>query len=187
MKPAANRAESSLRRIPLLTLTSKASRPASAFRLPRQSSVAFSHCHLRRWECCRNSNRYPQRLRTRCGVFEEHQSDEPQDHPTDDARQRMIEDLTRRLQVAERALQESEDRQRALAPYRVSAPKRGIVGNSSYAVRLRSQIIAASRDRMRNPVLIFGEPGLQKDNIAALIHFGSPDAKWPLVSIECDR
>ena len=84
-------------------------------------------------------------------------------------------------------LQESEDRQRALAPYRVSAPKRGIVGNSSYAVRLRSQIIAASRDPLRNPVLIFGEPGLQKDNIAALIHFGSPDAKWPLVSIECDR
>jgi len=35
--------------------------------------------------------------------------------------------------------------------------------------------------------LIFGEPGLEKTNIAALIHFGSPFHNAPLVQIDCDR
>jgi polyferredoxin len=35
-------------------------------------------------------------------------------------------------------------------------------------------------------VLIFGEPGLEKANIAALIHFGSPDRKQPLIEIDCN-
>ena len=33
----------------------------------------------------------------------------------------------------------------------------------------------------RKPVLIFGEPGLEKSNIAALVHFGSPAHAAPLV------
>lgn len=36
-------------------------------------------------------------------------------------------------------------------------------------------------------MIIFGEPGLEKNNIAALIHFGSPYSRYPLVSIDCDR
>jgi len=84
-------------------------------------------------------------------------------------------------------VQEQEERQRALAPYRVSAPKRGIVGKSRYAVALRKAIVTASRDPRRMPVLIFGEPGLEKDNIAALIHFGSRNSRYPLVSIDCER
>ena len=40
---------------------------------------------------------------------------------------------------------------------------------------------------LRRPVLIFGEPGLEKDNVAALIHFGSPDHKSPMVRIDCER
>lgn len=35
----------------------------------------------------------------------------------------------------------------------------------------------------RAPVLIFGEPGLEKDNIAALIHFGGPDHDKPMVQV----
>lgn len=38
------------------------------------------------------------------------------------------------------ALQEEERRQRALAPYLVGAPKRGIIGQSKYANRLRQQV-----------------------------------------------
>jgi transcriptional regulator with AAA-type ATPase domain len=84
--------------------------------------------------------------------------------------------------------QSQEDRARALAPYRVSAPKRGIVGNSRYAKSLRKEIVAAARDPTRRPVLIFGEPGLQKLNIAALVHFGfATSSGAPLVSIDCDR
>jgi polyferredoxin/transcriptional regulator with AAA-type ATPase domain len=85
------------------------------------------------------------------------------------------------------SLQLSEERQRALAPYRVSAPRRGIIGNSRYAAALRKQIVSASRDRHRNPVLVFGEPGLQKNNVAALIHFGSAFNNAPLVQIDCER
>lgn len=33
----------------------------------------------------------------------------------------------------------------------------------------------------RKPVLVFGEPGLEKSNIAALVHFGSPAHAAPLV------
>jgi polyferredoxin len=84
-------------------------------------------------------------------------------------------------------LQFSEERQRALAPYRVSAPRRGIIGQSRYATALRKQIVTASKDKCRSPVLVFGEPGLEKNNIAALIHFGSPFHNAPLVKIDCDR
>ncbi|MDC0835191.1 sigma 54-interacting transcriptional regulator [Geitlerinema sp. CS-897] len=73
------------------------------------------------------------------------------------------------------------DRQTALRPYLVTRIRRGIIGNSRYAQRLRSQIEDASRDRQS--VLIFGEPGLEKDNIAALIHYGSPWRREPMVQL----
>ncbi|MDA0209612.1 sigma 54-interacting transcriptional regulator [Desertifilum tharense] len=77
-----------------------------------------------------------------------------------------------------------QERQVALRPYLVPKVKRGIMGTSRYAVRLRSEIRAAADSR--EPVLIFGEPGLGKDNIASLIHFGSSDRKRPIVKINCD-
>jgi len=77
-----------------------------------------------------------------------------------------------------------QERQAALRPYLVPKVKQGIVGTSRYAVRLRQAIKKASQDR--EPALIFGEPGLGKDNIAALIHFGSVDRKQPLIKINCD-
>jgi transcriptional regulator with AAA-type ATPase domain/NAD-dependent dihydropyrimidine dehydrogenase PreA subunit len=86
-------------------------------------------------------------------------------------------------QVASQLAYEQE-RQAALRPYLVPKVKQGIVGASRYAVRLRQAIKKAATDR--EPVLIFGEPGLGKDNIAALIHFGSDDRKQPLVKINCD-
>ena len=50
--------------------------------------------------------------------------------------------------------QEERQRQLALAPYLVTAPKRGVIGNSRYAQRLRAEIVEASRDKDR-----FVEPG----------------------------
>lgn len=34
---------------------------------------------------------------------------------------------------------------------------------------------------------MFGEPGLEKDNIAALVHFSSPEHGRPMVQIDCSR
>jgi transcriptional regulator with AAA-type ATPase domain/NAD-dependent dihydropyrimidine dehydrogenase PreA subunit len=77
-----------------------------------------------------------------------------------------------------------QERQTALRPYLVPKVKQGIVGASRYAVRLRQDIRKAAGDR--RPVLIFGEPGLGKDNIAALVHFGSESRKQPLIKINCE-
>lgn len=76
-----------------------------------------------------------------------------------------------------------QERQAALRPYLVSRAKRGIIGKSRYAVRLRQQIKKAAEDR--KTVLIFGEPGLGKDNTAALIHFGSAYRREPIIKIDC--
>ena len=40
-------------------------------------------------------------------------------------------------------------------------------------------------DLRRKPVYIFGEPGLEKDEIAALIHFGSARRRQPMAHIDC--
>jgi transcriptional regulator with AAA-type ATPase domain/NAD-dependent dihydropyrimidine dehydrogenase PreA subunit len=77
-----------------------------------------------------------------------------------------------------------QERQSILRPYLVPKAKRGIIGTSRYAVRLRQQIKEASRDR--KPAIIFGEPGLEKDNIAALIHFGSPSRRELMVQVNCN-
>jgi len=76
-----------------------------------------------------------------------------------------------------------QERQAALRPYLVSRAKRGVVGTSRYAVRLRQQIKQATEDR--RPVLIFGEPGLEKDNIAALIHFSSQKRRDLMIQMNC--
>ena len=55
--------------------------------------------------------------------------------------------------------------------------RRGVVGSSRYAKTLRESIRQAATDRQRRAVFILGEPGLEKDNLAALIHFGSPQRK----------
>jgi transcriptional regulator with AAA-type ATPase domain/NAD-dependent dihydropyrimidine dehydrogenase PreA subunit len=78
-----------------------------------------------------------------------------------------------------------QERQVRLRSYLVPKTKRGIVGSSRYAKRLREDIQKASADRQ--PVIIFGEPGLNKDNIAALIQFGSCDRREPLIKIDGDH
>ena len=69
----------------------------------------------------------------------------------------------------------ASDDLRRLAPHLVGRARRGVVGSSRYARNLREAVRQASSDVERRPVLISGEPGLEKDNLAALIHFGSPD------------
>ena len=71
-----------------------------------------------------------------------------------------------------------------LAPYIVGRVRRGVVGSSRYACKLRESIRNAASDSERRPVLISGEPGLEKDNIASLIHFGSPDRKQLMLRLD---
>ncbi|MEM7759769.1 MAG: cyclic nucleotide-binding domain-containing protein [Cyanobacteria bacterium P01_A01_bin.40] len=78
-----------------------------------------------------------------------------------------------------------QERQLILRPYLVSKAKRGVIGKSRYATRLRSQIKQASSSR--ESVLLFGEPGLEKDNLAALIHFGSATRRQPIIQVDCAK
>ena len=80
-------------------------------------------------------------------------------------------------------LRYEQDRQVELRPFLVTRIQRGIIGTSRYAQRLRQATKTAAGDRA--PVLIFGEPGLNKDNVAALIHFGSPLRREPMIKIDC--
>ncbi|MEO0645834.1 MAG: cyclic nucleotide-binding domain-containing protein [Cyanobacteria bacterium J06650_10] len=105
-----------------------------------------------------------------------------------------------------------QERQKALRPYLVTRVKRGVVGGSRYAMRLRQNIrevtqaepqpdsdtesqsdlltpgsIPGSIKERRQPVLIFGEPGLNKDNLAALIHFGSLHKSQPMIRVNCEK
>ncbi len=72
---------------------------------------------------------------------------------------------------------------RRLAPLLLGRVRRGIVGSSRYAQKLRDAIRSAAADPSGAPVLISGEPGLEKDNIAALIHYGSAARKQLLVRL----
>lgn len=100
--------------------------------------------------------------------------------------------LAAQLNQVSSQLEFEQERQAALRPYLVPKVKRGIIGSSRYAVRLRQAIRKASNMRRSEQgdrpshVLIFGEPGLGKDNAAALIHFGSSARRQPLVKINCD-
>jgi transcriptional regulator with AAA-type ATPase domain/NAD-dependent dihydropyrimidine dehydrogenase PreA subunit len=81
------------------------------------------------------------------------------------------------------ALSYEQERSLALRPYLVTKAQRGIVGNSRYAKKLRSQITEAANHR--KSTLIFGEPGLEKDNIAALIHYSSSYRREPIIKLNC--
>jgi transcriptional regulator with AAA-type ATPase domain/NAD-dependent dihydropyrimidine dehydrogenase PreA subunit len=89
-----------------------------------------------------------------------------------------------RVQALESQLLYAQEQQMALRPYLVPMVRRGVVGNSRYADRLR-QDIAAAHEGM-GTVLVFGEPGLEKDNLASLVHFGSGRRKEPLIRINCN-
>lgn len=78
-----------------------------------------------------------------------------------------------------------QERQVILRPYLVAKAKRGVIGKSRYATRLRTQVREASSHR--KSVLIFGEPGLEKDNLAALIHYGSADRRGLIVQVDCSK
>ncbi len=65
----------------------------------------------------------------------------------------------------------------------IGRPRRGVVGSSRYACRLRQSLIDSSHDQERRPLMIRGEPGLQKDNLAALIHYGSSERRRLLVRL----
>ena len=85
--------------------------------------------------------------------------------------------------VAEAPLPSAESFRR-LAPHLVVRARRGIVGTSRYASRLREAVRQASEDGQARPLLISGEPGLEKDNLAALIHFGSPARRQLMVRLD---
>jgi transcriptional regulator with AAA-type ATPase domain/NAD-dependent dihydropyrimidine dehydrogenase PreA subunit len=91
--------------------------------------------------------------------------------------------LAQELAQVTSALTYEQERSRALRPYLVTKAQRGIVGTSRYAVRLREQIREAASEG--KSVEIFGEPGLEKDNIAALIHYGSSKRREPIIKINC--
>lgn len=93
--------------------------------------------------------------------------------------------LASQVKVLSAQLVFEQERQIALRPYLVSKARRGVIGKSRYATRLRSQIKQAAQSR--DTVLIFGEPGLEKDNLAALIHFGSVDRRQPIIKVDCSK
>ena len=62
-------------------------------------------------------------------------------------------------------------------------PNRGVVGASRYAQRLREDLIEAAEDQHNRTLMIRGEPGLGKDNLAALVHFGSSQRRKLLVRL----
>jgi transcriptional regulator with AAA-type ATPase domain/NAD-dependent dihydropyrimidine dehydrogenase PreA subunit len=93
--------------------------------------------------------------------------------------------LAAELQQLSSQLNLDRERQIILRPYLVNKAKRGIIGKSRYAIRLRSDIKQASRSHQS--VLIFGERGLEKDDIAALIHFGSSLRQQSIVKIDCSK
>lgn len=103
--------------------------------------------------------------------------------------------LAEALEDVSEQLAYEQERQQALLPYRVTRVKRGVVGSSRYARRLRQNIRDAThlkpkdgqQDGRRSPILIFGEPGLGKDNLAALIHFGSANKAAPMIKVNCDK
>lgn len=92
--------------------------------------------------------------------------------------------LAQELNQLTSALSYEQERAIALRPYLVTKVKRGIIGTSRYGVRLRQEIREAANNQ--KSVLIFGEPGLEKDNIASLIHFSSPQRRQPIIKVNCN-
>ena len=71
-----------------------------------------------------------------------------------------------------------------LSPYATGRPHRGVVGASRYAQRLRQDLINAAEDPNNRTLMIRGEPGLGKGNLAALVHFGSNRRRKLLVRLD---
>lgn len=92
--------------------------------------------------------------------------------------------LAQDLDQVSQQLAVEQERQAIVRPYLVPKINRGIVGSSRYAKRLRDQLKEAAQTR--ESVLIFGEPGLEKDNAASLVHFGSAWRREPMVKINCN-
>ncbi len=99
--------------------------------------------------------------------------------------QSFAQELTTEVKELSDKLEFEQERQVILRPYLVSKARRGVIGKSRYATRLRSQIKQASETR--ESVLLFGEPGLEKDNLAALIHFGSAYRRQPIIQVDCGK
>ena len=104
--------------------------------------------------------------------------------------QELSEILAQEVEQLSAQLLYEQERQQELRPYIVPKVSRGVVGSSRYAKRLRQAVRKAARvmpsdPEQRDPVLIFGEPGLEKDNLAALIHFGSAYKKQPMIKVDC--
>jgi two-component system response regulator HydG len=81
---------------------------------------------------------------------------------------------------------------RALAKVRCSRPDGasasatlGLAGRSAAMVRIRDQVLRASRSS--NPVSILGEPGTGRQLVARAIHYSSPQAAGPFVVADCRR
>jgi transcriptional regulator with AAA-type ATPase domain/NAD-dependent dihydropyrimidine dehydrogenase PreA subunit len=98
--------------------------------------------------------------------------------------QTFSQNLAQELATVTNALQQEQQQQEVLRPYFVAKAKRGVVGKSRYAQRLRQQIREAGTHG--RSVYIFGEPGLEKDNLAALIHYGSPRRRQPIIKLDCN-
>ena len=99
--------------------------------------------------------------------------------------QSFSQQLAAEVQELSQQLEFEQERQLTLRPYLVSKAKRGVIGKSRYANRLRSQIKQAAKTR--ETILLFGEPGLEKDNLAALIHFGSAFRRQPMIKVDCAK
>jgi transcriptional regulator with AAA-type ATPase domain/NAD-dependent dihydropyrimidine dehydrogenase PreA subunit len=102
-----------------------------------------------------------------------------------DLNQLISQRLAAEVQQLASQLSYEQERQAILRPYLVTKARRGVIGRSRYAVRLRQQIRDAF-DTCQS-VLVFGEPGLEKDNIAALIHYGSRQRRQPIIQVDCAR
>ena len=97
--------------------------------------------------------------------------------------------LAEKLDEVSAQLSFEQERQTELRPYLVPKAERGVVGSSRYAKRLRQEIKKASaqgEEPGQHNVLIFGEPGLNKDVLAALIHFGSKRRREPMIKLNCE-
>ncbi|WP_017306287.1 sigma 54-interacting transcriptional regulator [Spirulina subsalsa] len=92
-----------------------------------------------------------------------------------------LEQATTEREELAAQLEYERQRQTQLRPYIVPRIRRGIIGDSRYALRLRQQIKQAAQTQ--ESILIFGEPGLEKDNIASLIHYSSPQRREPMIQL----
>ncbi|MDY7012969.1 MAG: cyclic nucleotide-binding domain-containing protein [Cyanobacteriota bacterium] len=99
--------------------------------------------------------------------------------------QLLAQNLAEEVAELSSQLAAEQERQAILRPYLVTKAKRGVIGKSRYATRLRKEIKQVSEERQS--VLIFGEPGLEKDNIAALIHYGSADRREAIIKMDCSK